>query len=85
MGILPPTVTRDLHHVDYAREPSGFFASACAESTFRDAASFAADLARLERHYRDEAERLRREASEALAAAKECRQWATNVRQQPPM
>jgi hypothetical protein len=65
------------HRVDRDREPR---ATDGVNSTLRDPHSFASDLLRLERHYRDEAERLRREASYALQAAQECREWAGNLR-----
>lgn len=47
---------------------------------FRDPVSFGADLLRLERHYRAEAERLAKEAREARQAAREVRAWRANLR-----
>ena len=44
-----------------------------------DRVSFAADLLRLERHYRSEAERLRQEAADARKCAAVVRQWRCNL------
>ena len=64
---------------DRLPQRAGRAVTTVAEMLFQDGRLLAADLQRLESHYRDEAARLKADAEDAQKAAHACSRWRRNL------